>query len=127
MALQQIQKLQTYNFGRYVDYKNITKVIKPGRTIYVDDGVLAFDVLQIKDDKNIEARARNNGFISSRKGVNLPNTDIDLPARTFFPSCLCLVFYIPRKNGTCPVADNICQCLKRTRMISSSVSRTGSI
>ncbi|CRK43277.1 hypothetical protein BN1723_005598 [Verticillium longisporum] len=27
----------------YVDYKNITKVIEPGRIIYVDDGVLAFD------------------------------------------------------------------------------------
>ncbi|KAJ4163623.1 hypothetical protein LMH87_005340 [Akanthomyces muscarius] len=63
----------------YVDYKNITKVIQPGRIIYVDDGVLAFDVLSIKDDQTIEARARNNGFISSRKGVNLPNTDVDLP------------------------------------------------
>ncbi|KAK4064495.1 hypothetical protein Trihar35433_8012 [Trichoderma harzianum] len=65
---------------RYVDYKNITKVIQPGRVIYVDDGVLAFDVLSIKDDKTVEVRARNNGFISSRKGVNLPNTDVDLPA-----------------------------------------------
>ncbi|KAI9896286.1 hypothetical protein N3K66_008458 [Trichothecium roseum] len=64
----------------YVDYKNITKVIQPGRVIYVDDGVLAFDVLGIKDDKTVEARARNNGFISSKKGVNLPNTDVDLPA-----------------------------------------------
>jgi pyruvate kinase len=64
----------------YVDYKNITKVIKPGRIIYVDDGVLAFDVLSIKDEQNIECRTRNNGFISSRKGVNLPNTDVDLPA-----------------------------------------------
>jgi pyruvate kinase len=64
----------------YVDYKNITKVITPGRVIYVDDGVLAFEVLSIKDDKTIEVRARNNGFISSRKGVNLPNTDVDLPA-----------------------------------------------
>jgi pyruvate kinase len=63
----------------YVDYKNITKVIQPGRVIYVDDGVLAFDVLSIKDEQNIEARARNNGYISSRKGVNLPNTDVDLP------------------------------------------------
>lgn len=64
----------------YVDYKNITQVIEPGRVIYVDDGVLAFDVLAIKDDKTIEVRARNNGFISSKKGVNLPNTDVDLPA-----------------------------------------------
>ncbi|KAK7451625.1 pyruvate kinase [Colletotrichum acutatum] len=64
----------------YVDYKNITKVIEPGRIIYVDDGVLAFDVLSVKDDKTVEVRARNNGFISSKKGVNLPNTDVDLPA-----------------------------------------------
>lgn len=66
--------------SRYVDYKNITKVIEPGRIIYVDDGVLAFEVIKIVDDKTVEVRARNNGFISSRKGVNLPNTDVDLPA-----------------------------------------------
>ncbi|EOO00760.1 putative pyruvate kinase protein [Phaeoacremonium minimum UCRPA7] len=64
----------------YVDYKNITKVIEKGRVIYVDDGVLAFDVLEITDDKTVKVRARNNGFISSKKGVNLPNTDVDLPA-----------------------------------------------
>ena len=59
---------------------NITKVIAPGRIIYVDDGVLAFEVLEIVDDKTIKVKARNNGYISSRKGVNLPNTDVDLPA-----------------------------------------------
>ncbi|KAL1893093.1 Pyruvate kinase [Ceratocystis pirilliformis] len=64
----------------YVDYKNITKVIQPGRVIYVDDGVLAFEVLEIVDDKTVKVKARNNGFISSKKGVNLPNTDVDLPA-----------------------------------------------
>jgi len=64
----------------YVDYKNITKVIVPGRIIFVDDGVLAFKVLEIIDDKNIRTRAVNNGKISSKKGVNLPNTDVDLPA-----------------------------------------------
>jgi len=64
----------------YVDYKNITKVISPGRIIYVDDGILAFDVLEIVDEKTVKVQARNNGYISSRKGVNLPNTDVDLPA-----------------------------------------------
>ena len=65
---------------RYVDYKNITKMIEPGRTIYVDDGVLAFEVLQVIDDKNLKCRCINNGKICSKKGVNLPKTDVDLPA-----------------------------------------------
>ncbi|KAK6428320.1 Pyruvate kinase, partial [Oleoguttula sp. CCFEE 5521] len=39
------------NKNMYVDYKNITKVIEKGRTIYVDDGVLAFEVLEVVDDK----------------------------------------------------------------------------
>jgi pyruvate kinase len=65
---------------RYVDYKNITKVIQPGRIIFVDDGILAFEVVEIVDEKTIKAKALNAGFISSRKGVNLPNTDVDLPA-----------------------------------------------
>lgn len=64
----------------YVDYKNITKVIEVGRIVYVDDGILAFEVLEIVDDKTLKVKALNNGFISSKKGVNLPNTDVDLPA-----------------------------------------------
>lgn len=65
---------------RFVDYKNITKVIEKGRTIYVDDGVLSFEVLQVVDDKTIRVKCMNNGKISSKKGVNLPKTDVDLPA-----------------------------------------------
>jgi hypothetical protein len=64
----------------YVDYANITKVIEPGKIIFVDDGIQAFEVLEIVDEKTVKAKARNAGFISSRKGVNLPNTDVDLPA-----------------------------------------------
>ena len=65
---------------RYVDYKNITTVIEKGRIIYVDDGVLSFKVLEVVDDKTIKCQALNNGKVSSRKGVNLPGTDVDLPA-----------------------------------------------
>jgi pyruvate kinase len=64
----------------YVDYKNITKVIGVGKLIYIDDGIQSFEVLKIVDDKTLRVRALNNGQISSRKGVNLPGTDVDLPA-----------------------------------------------
>lgn len=67
-------------FRRYIDYKNITKMIQPGKLIYVDDGILSFEVLEVVDDQNLRAKCLNNGKISSRKGVNLPGTDVDLPA-----------------------------------------------
>ena len=63
----------------YLDYANLPKVIKPGKMIYVDDGVLSFDVLSIDGD-DITVRARNNGRLCAHKGVNLPGTDVDLPA-----------------------------------------------
>ncbi|KAG0261076.1 Pyruvate kinase [Mortierella polycephala] len=63
----------------YVDYKNLTKVIVPGKIIYVDDGVLSFKVLSVEDD-HVQVEAVNNGKLCSRKGVNLPKTDVDLPA-----------------------------------------------
>ena len=68
------------NKNMYVDYKNITKVIEKGRIIYVDDGVLAFEVLEIVDEQTLKCKAINNGKISSKKGVNLPRTNVDLPA-----------------------------------------------
>ena len=64
----------------YVDYKNITKMIEAGRIIYVDDGVLSFEVVEVVDDQTLKCKCVNNGKISSRKGVNLPKTDVDLPA-----------------------------------------------
>ncbi|OGE58400.1 hypothetical protein PENARI_c001G09846 [Penicillium arizonense] len=64
----------------YLDYKNITKVISVGKLIYVDDGILSFEVIEIVDEQTLKVKCLNNGNISSRKGVNLPGTDVDLPA-----------------------------------------------
>jgi pyruvate kinase len=63
----------------YLDYVNLPKVTAPGKLIYVDDGILSLLVLSI-DGPNVRVRALNNGTLSSRKGVNLPKTDVDLPA-----------------------------------------------
>ncbi|THV07674.1 pyruvate kinase [Dendrothele bispora CBS 962.96] len=63
----------------WMDYANLPKVTAPGKLIYVDDGILSLLVLSI-DGNNIRVRTLNNGTLSSRKGVNLPKTDVDLPA-----------------------------------------------
>lgn len=58
---------------------NLPKVTAPGKLIYVDDGILSLLVLSI-DGPSVRVRALNSGNISSRKGVNLPKTEVDLPA-----------------------------------------------
>lgn len=73
---------------------NLPKVTAPGKLIYVDDGsqsvlslssadldlgILSLLVLSI-DGTKVHVRTLNNGNISSRKGVNLPKTPVDLPA-----------------------------------------------
>ncbi|KAH7928522.1 pyruvate kinase [Leucogyrophana mollusca] len=63
----------------WLDYKNLTKVTAPGKLIFIDDGILSLLVLSV-DGTNVHVRALNNGTLSSRKGVNLPKTDVDLPA-----------------------------------------------
>ncbi|KAI8977518.1 pyruvate kinase [Mycotypha africana] len=63
----------------YVDYKNLPKVMEVGKNIYVDDGILTFKVVEIHDNY-VRAEAQNDGKICSTKGVNLPKTNVDLPA-----------------------------------------------
>lgn len=63
----------------FIDYANMAKMLEPGKLIYVDDGILSFTVKRI-EGSNIHVEAFNNGTLSSYKGVNLPGTDVDLPA-----------------------------------------------
>jgi len=63
----------------YIDYKNITKVIQPGKRIFIDDGLISVKATEIGDDFVI-GEVENGGNLGSRKGCNLPGTDTDLPA-----------------------------------------------
>jgi pyruvate kinase len=64
----------------YLDYANLTKVTKVGGRIYIDDGILSLTILRVVDDKTLEVRVNNDHLLTNRKGTNLPNADVDLPA-----------------------------------------------
>jgi len=63
----------------YLDYKNITNVMQPGKRIFIDDGLISIKANEIGDNFII-GEVENGGSLGSRKGCNLPGTDTDLPA-----------------------------------------------
>merc|ERR1712240_281168 len=63
----------------WLDYKNITKVMEPGKRLFIDDGLISVKCTEIGSDHFI-GLIENDGNLGSRKGCNLPGTDTDLPA-----------------------------------------------
>lgn len=66
----------------YMNYKNFPKDVKPGERILLDDGKLIFEVLSSNGEDEVRAKVIQGGPLKSKKGVNLPNTNISLPALT---------------------------------------------
>jgi len=63
----------------WLDYKNITKVMEPGKRLFIDDGLISVKCTEIGSDHFI-GLIENDGNLGSKKGCNLPGTDTDLPA-----------------------------------------------
>lgn len=66
----------------YMNYESFPQDVKPGEQILLDDGKLIFEVLQTNGKNEVKAKVIQGGPLKSKKGVNLPNTNISLPALT---------------------------------------------
>ena len=66
----------------YMTYPEFPRDVKPGERVLLDDGKLIFRVVETNGIDTVLAEVEQGGPLKSKKGVNLPNTNISLPALT---------------------------------------------
>jgi pyruvate kinase len=66
----------------YVSYPNLAGDVKLGNIILIDDGKLEVKVVDIVRNGDVKVEVTLGGVLSSKKGINLPDTKISLPALT---------------------------------------------
>jgi pyruvate kinase len=66
----------------YMNYQSFPKDVKAGERILLDDGKLIFEVVSTDGQSEVIASVIQGGPLKSNKGVNLPNTEVSLPALT---------------------------------------------
>ena len=66
----------------FMNYPLFAKDVNSGERILLDDGKLILEVVETNKSDTVLAKVVQGGVLNSKKGVNLPNTKISLPALT---------------------------------------------
>jgi pyruvate kinase len=66
----------------YLSYSSLASDVKPGEHILVDDGKIRLQVIDTNGKDEVRTKVINGGVLSSKKGVNLPDTSVSLPSLT---------------------------------------------
>ncbi|WP_432672189.1 pyruvate kinase [Flavobacterium sp. SM2513] len=66
----------------YMNYKEFPRDVNPGELILLDDGKLMFEAIETNRTTEVICKVIQGGPLRSKKGVNLPNTKVSLPALT---------------------------------------------
>lgn len=66
----------------YMTYQKFAEDVEIGEKVLIDDGKLILEIIETDRVNNVKARVIQGGELKSKKGVNLPNTKVSLPALT---------------------------------------------
>jgi pyruvate kinase len=66
----------------FINYQRLAKEIKPGDKILIDDGRIVLQAEHMINDHELRARVVYGGVLSSKKGVNLPDSKLSIPSIT---------------------------------------------
>ena len=65
-----------------INYQKLPQDVSPGEKILLDDGKIMLEVITTNGKTEITCNIVQGGVLSSKKGVNFPNTKISLPSLT---------------------------------------------
>ena len=66
----------------YMSYQEFPEDVEVGDAVLIDDGKIKLEVTETNKKDSVKAKIIHSGFLSSNKGVNLPNTNVSLPSLT---------------------------------------------
>jgi pyruvate kinase len=66
----------------YITYPQFPKDVKAGENILIDDGKIMLETIATNGKDEVRTIVKHGGIVSSKKGVNLPNTKVSLPCLT---------------------------------------------
>lgn len=66
----------------YITYEAFPADVHPGEVILLDDGKLQMKVIETNKKDTVVCEVVHGGILTSRKGVNLPNTKVSIPSLT---------------------------------------------
>ncbi|MRX47352.1 pyruvate kinase [Pedobacter puniceum] len=66
----------------YITYETFPQDVKAGEIILLDDGKLQMRVVETNRKDTVICEVLHGGILTSRKGVNLPNTKVSIPSLT---------------------------------------------
>jgi pyruvate kinase len=66
----------------YLTYTSFPSDVSVGDILLMDDGKLKLKVISTDSKENVVTKIIHGGILSSKKGVNLPNTKISMPSLT---------------------------------------------
>jgi pyruvate kinase len=66
----------------YIQYAEFARDVQAGERVLVDDGKIELEVIETNQTDRVRLKVINGGLLTSKKGVNLPNTKISQPCLT---------------------------------------------
>ncbi|HEY8927563.1 MAG TPA: pyruvate kinase [Mucilaginibacter sp.] len=66
----------------YITYETFPQDVKPDEIILLDDGKIQMRVIETNRVDTVVCEVVHGGILTSRKGVNLPNTKVSIPSLT---------------------------------------------